>query len=244
MDFQPQNIHFGTQVAPKHLGEDTLSPAEKDSPPSLENQEKRTYTSDFQLRVIGGRKRTYTEESNLNSNAQVNQGNNDRPDTALLLHVTFLPHNIHPETQVALMANVRHLDNYLGPFLCEAVKTSPPRLLELKGGIVAFTGAVRLHIPQTEGNDFIVEILLDATTGTSISQPQNNSIDNIRPVLGDYFFDGMMESKLKQNEISSSVKSSHAVRLIYCDGFYCKLEVTICFQRGIDMFISAYSSIQ
>lgn len=190
--------------------------------------------------MIGGRKRTHTEDPNLDLYTQAISPQNDGPGTAPL-SVIIQPPNTRPRTQVALMANVGGLDKFLGSFLCDGVETSPPRLSELKGGIITFTRAVRLYIPEAEGNDCIVEILLDSTTAERLLQLQLNSIDDIRPVLGDYLFYGVMESKLKQNEMSALVKFSHAVKLIYCDGFYYKLEVMICFQRGIDMFISVYS---
>jgi hypothetical protein len=144
---------------------------------------------------------------------------------------------------MAVMAKVEVLENFLGSFLREEVEISPPRLSELRRGPYTITTAVRLYIPQTEGNDCIVEVFLDPRTAERLLQLQHNSINDLRPVLGDYLFDGVMESKLKQNETSSLVKSSHAVRLIDCDGFYCKLELLICFQKGIDMFISVYSAL-
>ncbi|KAI7972935.1 hypothetical protein EIK77_004974 [Talaromyces pinophilus] len=138
------------------------------------------------------------------------------------------------------MAKVEGLENFIGSFLREEVESSPPRLSELKRGPYTFTRAVRLYIPQTEGNDCIVEVILDPRSAEGLLQLLHNSNNDLRPVLGDYLFDGVMKGKLKQNETSALVKNSQAARLIECDGFYCKLEVVIGFRKGIDMFISVF----
>ncbi|GAM37722.1 hypothetical protein TCE0_029f07871 [Talaromyces pinophilus] len=60
---------------------DTLDPAEKSSPPLLESTEKQASRPDSRLGIIGDRKRTHTEDLDINLHTKIISPQNDDADT-------------------------------------------------------------------------------------------------------------------------------------------------------------------
>lgn len=167
----------------------------------------------------------------------------DVANFAILPQMQGTNHAEASDVKMARMANVEKLERILGDCLCNGMKASRLRKGEVDRRMMTLTDAVRLHLAYQSGEDFKLEIWLYSSIGKVITQAQDDSVERLRSVLGDYLFEAMSASNRWRTmaEISANF---NAVYLSYPHGETgdCKLEVMLNFEAGRYLFVELYPS--
>jgi len=139
-----------------------------------------------------------------------------------------------------MMARVDKLESALGSFLFISSAASCKRHREKdEERMMIFTDTVRLHLAYKEGEDFMLEVWLCSSIGNAISEAKTRSADDLKSMLGDYLFKGMMASNWRKKE-NTGLECTGAVNVSFPGGGDSKLEVMLYFATGREIWLNIY----
>lgn len=139
------------------------------------------------------------------------------------------------------MAAIDKVKATIGVYLFVSMKTSIARKQEEEKGMISLTDTVRLYFATQEGEDFKLTMWICSSAGDSISKANARSVNKLRDMLGNYLFKAMEASNKRVREQGAICTGAVAVFPGGKDRDS-KLEVTLSFTVGKDIYATMYSS--
>lgn len=134
-----------------------------------------------------------------------------------------------PVRFVGALVPATMLEGFLGGFLSTGMRLSYTRRQE---DLDPFTRAVGLHLPFTEG-DFTLEVCLLPSFGNCVLEVSKLSVESLRPLLGDFLFKAMQDSKYRMNEEMRGKSLTSAVDVLKDDIGDTRLRVKANYEAGL-----------
>jgi hypothetical protein len=134
----------------------------------------------------------------------------------------------------AVMSDPNALTKYLGGSSFEGVQES----YMAKLGTPLDNLAVRLRLASGEHEDFILELWLGPSYGSTVSESLKTMtmVEDWKPLLGDFLYTAMLSSRLRTTGEDSAVKISSP----FGSSFDYRLRVAMRFKEGNEFWVACY----
>jgi hypothetical protein len=143
---------------------------------------------------------------------------------------------------VAKFATIEKIKTIVGTYIFAGIKASNTRKQEHASSLNTLTETVRLHCPQQEGDDCMLEIIISYSAAAAILEARATSIGELNDYLGDYLSTAMESSKQRKHERTQGTsKDTDAIRVQNgCNGADSIMAVMIMFDMGIKILNEVY----
>lgn len=154
----------------------------------------------------------------------------------LLKRLSCTTYDERVSVTMAILADLDIMEKYVGDYLYSGVQLS-----HMRGGEDSrLTRALRLCLASDSGEDFILEIWICSSYGSSIVDKMRmmTSIEDWEKILGDYLYRAMKNSRSRKIEEETGMLRTSAVRISSPNGsnYDSKLEVMMSFEMGREVW--------